>query len=59
MEKEKTVRLIYPQWQGASVVDLLPELKYPEYYGRRSGRQQRCNPGMAEILRSIESRYSF
>ena len=27
MEKEKTVRLIYPQWQGASVVDLLPELK--------------------------------
>lgn len=27
MEKEKTVRLIYPQWQGASVVHLLPELK--------------------------------
>ena len=26
MEKN-TVRLIYPQWQGASVVSLIPEIK--------------------------------
>lgn len=34
MEKN-TVRLIYPQWQGASVVSLIPEIKDPptaEFY---------------------------
>lgn len=27
---ENTIRLVYPQWQGASVVPLLPEIKNPD-----------------------------
>lgn len=31
MEKEpKTIRLIYPQWQGASIAQLIPEVKNPD-----------------------------
>lgn len=35
MEKKKsTVRLIYPQWQGASVVSLIPEVENPDEAAR-------------------------
>jgi arginase len=29
-KKTKTIRLIYPQWQGASIVPLIPEVKNPD-----------------------------
>lgn len=29
-KKTKTIRLIYPQWQGASIVPLIPEVKSPD-----------------------------
>lgn len=29
-KKTKTIRLIYPQWQGASIVSLIPEVKNPD-----------------------------
>ena len=29
-KKTKTTRLIYPQWQGASIVPLIPEVKNPD-----------------------------
>lgn len=34
MEKEKTIRLIYPQWQGAEITRWIPEIEDPEVAAR-------------------------
>lgn len=35
MQKEgKTIRLVYPQWQGASIAQWIPEVKDPEQASR-------------------------
>lgn len=34
MENEKTIRLIYPQWQGAEITRWIPEIENPEVSAR-------------------------
>lgn len=79
----KTIRLVYPQWQGGNIAQWITEVKDHEQASRgyylgaqrnqgaaeairhqapdtgRSARGQPCGIGMAEIVRSVQSRHTL